>query len=618
MPSWQSGTCWTTKTKNYKFRKTMADSVTEDWKKALQTFYDSVEKDLKEIRKAKAEIQRMKIEIDQRANGQYIHDDSRIVLSAPEIIIGNVDYDGMLKGDAPYSHVIIRSNNIDIEGASPTGTVGGGSITQRASVISTIAVDPGADGLENVVGENSAIIQQARSISINTNNSKDVFTQTSALPTDGVIINSDTSVTINATPSNERQTENITDAIKSLDSLKSTLKSEASTKKRQVEDLFKDIDKCFNDQEGLTDNDLVTATSLGEIFELNEKLEQFKTAMVPAVAEYASILAQLAEVNRQKKALDDNKKSLSSAKSDFKTKTNNAGVTINGETISLTSIDGDGSLRTNNEAAINMQAQSINILSKDGKGALMEKGRMRINVKTIDLSTADTKIKDNKNWENPAVGDINVVSKNIKIEGVDYETKDGKQEIKEQTKEGKLSLRIENVEMLAADKEGKANGSVAVNAKAMEFKSMDVDKEKLTDKELAAGSTMVLISEKMWEGSKDDKTKSKQVQIASEKVAVIAKTTAEIQQDKATVQLDGGKLSVGGSKSAIYGDLTVNSKSEFKGDIKAGKATIDNVEAKSSFKSSNISDGVAVSAPASSGSLSAKLKEEEAPKKQNK
>ena len=62
-----------------------------------------------------------------------------------------------------------------------------------------------------------------------------------------------------------------------------------------------------------------------------------------------------------------------------------------------------------------------------------------------------------------------------------------------------------------------------------------------------------------------------------------------------------------------YGDTTINAKTEIKGDLEAPKAVIDNVEAKTSFKSKNISDGVAVPGAGGGGSLSAKLKSEDAP-----
>ena len=170
--------------------------------------------------------------------------------------------------------------------------------------------------------------------------------------------------------------------------------------------------------------------------------------------------------------------------------------------------------------------------------------------------------------------------------------------------------------MLAADAEGKATGSISLNAKAVNMKSMDVDKEKLTDDKLAAGSTMTLVSEKMYVGAMSKDVKSKKVQAMSEEIGAFADKTLEIQQGdgKALVQLDGGNASVGGSKTQVYGDTTINAKTEVKGDLKVPKATIDNLEAKSSFKSPNISDGIAVPGAAAGGSLSAKLKTEDAPK----
>ena len=68
---------------------------------------------------------------------------------------------------------------------------------------------------------------------------------------------------------------------------------------------------------------------------------------------------------------------------------------------------------------------------------------------------------------------------------------------------------------------------------------------------------------------------------------------------------------MGGSKTDIYGATTINGKTEVKDELKAPKATIDNLEAKTSFKSSNISDGIAVPGAAGGGSLSVKLKTED-------
>ena len=105
------------------------DTVFSDWKTALENLQKSVEKDLEEIRKQKAEIQQIKHDIFNRmAEGQYIRDDHRIVLSAPEIIIGNVDSTGMLWSETG-STIIIRGNGVKLEGSGSAGyrTTGVGS-----------------------------------------------------------------------------------------------------------------------------------------------------------------------------------------------------------------------------------------------------------------------------------------------------------------------------------------------------------------------------------------------------------------------------------------------------------------------------------------------------------
>jgi hypothetical protein len=261
------------------------------------------------------------------------------------------------------------------------------------------------------------------------------------------------------------------------------------------------------------------------------------------------------------------------------------------------------------------------------KGVFMEKeltkdGKITLGAKTIEVSTANPKDveRDEKGkltkGEYTGDGELTLKSKSISVEGLDYEVKDGKQKAKALTKDSKVTIRAEKQTIIAADGEGKATGSIAINAKAVSVKSMDVDKEKLTDKSLASGSTMTLVSEKMFVGQKTKSEKSKKLQLVSEELGAFGDKTLEIQQGdgKALVQLSGGNASMGGSKSQIYGDTTITGKADIKGDVKAPKGTFDNLEAKTSFKSSNISDGFAIPGAPASGKLSAKLKTEDAPK----
>ena len=283
------------------------------------------------------------------------------------------------------------------------------------------------------------------------------------------------------------------------------------------------------------------------------------------------------------------------------------------------------------EGKVKIQSKDINLEAIDykmnDKNQLWEKeltkeGKITMSAKTVEVSTANPKgiERDEKGkltkGEFVGEGDVIIRSKTVTVESLDYEVKDGKLKTKALTKDSKLGIRTEKTTVMAADAEGKATGSINLNAKAVSVKSMDVDKEKLTDNKLAAGSTMTLVSEKMYVGAKSKDIKSKKLQAVSEEIGAFADKTLEIQQGdgKAVVQLDGGNASVGGSKTQVYGATTINDKTEVKGELKAPKAAIDNLEAKSSFKSPNISDGMGVGGGGGGGSLSAKLKTEDAPK----
>ena len=308
------------------------------------------------------------------------------------------------------------------------------------------------------------------------------------------------------------------------------------------------------------------------------------------------------------------------------------GFAINAQNISLTTIDpSDDGKELPVVGNVAIQSKEINLeaidYQVDDKGIkekeLTKDSKISMTAKTVEVTTANPKDieRDDKGkltkGEYTAEGDVIFRSKTFTVESLDYEVKDGKLETKALTKDGKVSIRAEKTNVLAADAEGKATGSICLNAKAVDVKSMNVDKEKLTDDKLAEGSTMTLVSEKMYVGAKSKDIKSKKFQAVSEEMGLFADKTFEAQQDngKAVVQLNGGNANVGGSKTAVYGDTTINGKTEMKGEVKAPKATIDNLEVKTSFKSTNIQDGIAVPAAAGAGgSLSAKLKTEDAPK----
>ena len=659
------------------------DYIFKDWEEKLSNFESSVEKDLAEIRKCKAEMQQMKLDVvAELQKGRYVRDTQRLVLSAPEIIIGNVDRSGTLF--AGGSKVIVRGTQVGVEGAGE-----GGRLDLRAPSIREIAEDPGTDGREHVVGALSEVVSQARNIIIQSDDATGAFSAPT-VPTggSGVRIHADKTIDVHAAMTAESREERLTNLISETEKQKEYLKEQANAHKASFTRLKQEMEELIekrNDKS--TDYEEVRA-NYKEIRKLSEEIEVLSMSITEETYAYAEILALLAEANRRLKCFKEEKSKIKKG-DDFKKKPTGAAVNITGENISLKSADGENNLRDNEGSGVAIAANRVEIASIDKDGALNKEGRVSVVAKTIEMATAgaaDLKFDDTGELEKATFtseGDFKLTSKNITLESIDYEVADKKYkekqltddskirlraktievsteasanvevddegkltkvnytsegdiivrsktltvesvdtdiengEAKEKalTAEGKVAIRAEKADVSATDTEGKATGSVSINAKAVSVKSMDVEKEKRTDDKLAEGSTMTIVSEKMFVGAKSKDVKSEKVQVMSDQVGVFADKIVEVHQDedKALIQLESGDLSVGGNKTQIYGETTINGKTEVKGEVKAPKITADDLNAGMHFKTPNIEDGMAAGSPGGGGSLSAKLKTEDAP-----
>ena len=652
------------------------DTVFSDWKEALQNLQDCVEKDLEEIRKQKAEVQQIKIDIFNRlAEGKYFRDDKRIVISAPEIIIGDVDKSGTLWGDG--GAVVVRGGNVSLEGTGETGTV-----TSRAPFISQIAVDPGPDGVEEVVWPHSQVVSQARNIVLQSNESNGYFSEAPVSGGAGVRIHADDTIEISATKSVENRGNSISDKLSDLKSVKSDLNSEASAKMKQVNSIISDVEDILKSEEDLKDGELDIRSNLVDLVELQNQYEGMIPALYNAVTNCIDTLSRLAETTRRITALEAEQTDVDNAKSEFTDKTTGTRLTVNAEQMLFSSVDGDGNIRTNDESSIHMQARHMSADTLNVDGTLIADSSISFNTESLSISTANTEMTDETNGSVTSGGSVFIETKDFSVVAVDYDIKDGELEEKDQASESSVSIRAENIDLLsqdkdgnttgqfsvyaadtkfgsidkdknttgtftvqaqkmalsstdkdknatgqftlvtelasvaAIDKEGKAMGQICLDAKDVYVKATDVDAEKLTDKNMAEGSSLTLLAEKMYIGRTDADNQAKELLVSADKTGIYGKTTAEMQQGeaKAVVQLDGGNVAISGSKAEFYGDNTVNGKTDFKADTTMTKLTADNVEAKTSLKSKNISDGIAVPGAPSSAKLSAKLKEADAPK----
>ena len=147
------------------------DYIFDEWKSVLEKFQSSVSKDLESIHQQKEEVQQMKTEIFEKLDsGLYHRDENRIIISAPEIILGNVTRSGELMGEE--GRVVVKGSEVSLEGVGEAGT-----IISRAPSIRQLAVNPGIDGLEEVVCDTSEIVSHASDIVIQSDDATDAFSQ---------------------------------------------------------------------------------------------------------------------------------------------------------------------------------------------------------------------------------------------------------------------------------------------------------------------------------------------------------------------------------------------------------------------------------------------------------
>ena len=668
----------------------MADSVYKQFDESIDKLSEGDFKEgvLEAIRKLKDEVYNLKVDNFNQSMGRVIRDDKRIVLSAPEIIIGDVNLGGILNPGCE-SKVVIRGTDVRLQGAGDVGRIG-----VQAPIIEQVAENPGIDGNEHVVGEVSKIVSQAANVTIQSDKVQNggAFPTVSDMSEAGIRLKSDRQVDIQAAASRENRLQQIDKRLKALKVSKKAIDDDLKKARDEFKKQRKEIDDLLEKKSKLAKNEEDVRTDYHDMDELNVRIEELSMSITEAIFKYSDLLSMSGENTRLTKYFNTQKDQLSKVTADdFKKKSTRTAINMISETVNLSSMDADGNVRTNPEAGFNVLTNAMSVRGDhDDKGSLLESNRLLVNMRRVDITTAGSADKeaDDKDVLTKAQyqneGDVVIRSKNITLESVDYEvaekkykekglTADGKILLRSKTieastvnskdvdvddkgkltkatytsegdviinsktvsvsavdsqldgdktketaltKDSRFAVRIEKTQFSATDTEGKATGSMSINAKAVDVKAMDVEKEKRTDSQLAQGGTIKTVAEKMYVGAYSKDLKSKKIQAQSEEIGLFADKTLEAQQGeaKAVVQLADGKTAVSGSETNIYGKTTVNDQTEIKADLKVPKATIDNLDVKTSLTTPNISDGVAVGAPGAGGSLSAKLKTEEAPK----
>ena len=589
------------------------DYIFKDWQDRLLEFESSVKKDLDEIRKCKAEMQQMKLELASMKKGRVISDNERLILSAPEIIIGHVDEGGLLK-EGCASHVIVRGTQVDVHGIGE-----GGKVDMRAPSIRQIAEDPGSDGNERVVYSHSEVVSQARNITLQSNDAEGMFSDyPGSTGGSGILIHADQEVKIDASVSSEKKEKRLSSLISQLKERNGHLEEQVMQHKLSFTQMIASMESLLTKRKLLLVDNETVRTSYELIGDLNDQIDQMSLSLSEEVRSYADVLSLLAETSRQLKCLDEEKGKIKKGDA-YKKNYTGAHVSIDGEYISLTSVDGEGNLRDNEASGISLKANAVSVAALEADGSLKKEGKLSVNTKNVEITTADNKeMKYDDQGQltaakHPVEGDVLIRSKNITLESTDYEVADKELKEKALTAGGKISVRAEKTLISATDTEGKAAGTISLNAKDVSLKSMDVDKDSREDKAPSEGGKVQLLAENMLLGEKD---KSKQLQMVSEAISLAAdKTLKAVQGDnKAVVELSGENASVTASKVGVKAETSIEGETQIKGDtkikgdtevdgsakvsgdadvkgeVKASKGTFDKLEAKMSFKSMNIQD----------------------------
>ena len=365
----------------------MIDFIFKNWQKKLSDFESSVKKDLAEIRKCKAEIQQMRQDTEfERQKGRYIRDDERLILSAPEIIIGNVDETGV-HFDSAGSTVIVRGSHVGLQGIGQ-----GGQVEMRSESIRQIAEDPGCDGLEHVVGSRSEVVSQARHIVLHSQADEGVFSEVPVYTKGGtgVRIHADEKIEIDSSVSAEHHKERLTKLLEELKKHQKELEEKSTLHKVSLGQMVAMMEKLLTQKKLLGEKSNAVRACYGDMEQLTGQIEELSQSLSEEVCSYADILSLLSETNRQLKCVEDQKGKMKDAET-FKKESTGASVAVTGELISLESKDGDGQLRENEDAGIIVTGCGINVQTIREDSSLMEDGYIQLSSKNVTVDTTDNK-----------------------------------------------------------------------------------------------------------------------------------------------------------------------------------------------------------------------------------
>ena len=551
----------------------MADRIYQDWEAKLKSLLDSVEKELKEVRTQKEALFSLNTDVQNKVEGRLIHDDRRLILSAPEIVIGNVNMGGTLD-PAGGCTIIIRGNNIAVEGVGDTG-----SVAVRAPMISQTAENPGIDGKEHTVEGVSQVIIQSREVSIDSNDipAGGAFLDARGVGGgSGVALYADKRMSLSAVSSKKSLTARLEEKLNSLKDIKNALKEEAKDDLDKFKEQSKELSKINDDRDKLRLKDEDELTSIyNDIDELNNLINELSPQLAEEVYRQSKTLGELAELNRQEKFFKKMKEEVGkTSDDDFKKKPVQSSMSIQSESLNIMNADGDGNLRTDEGSGLTIHSNRMKVEGVfDDKGSLDKDNRLTVNMKTIDLSTAGRSGVETeedgtlKTAKLPAEGDVIITSKNITMQTIDAEVADKKYKDTGLAKDGSITIRSKSIGLsninttdVEADDKGKVTkatykpeGEILLFSKQVQISSMEskLDGDKVEETALAKDSVFSVRAEKMSLSAADHEGKAAGQATINAKQVTVSAMNVDPKTKKFKEVAQGGSIEVYAEKQTV-------------------------------------------------------------------
>ncbi|MGM9760179.1 MAG: hypothetical protein ACI30I_08720 [Parabacteroides sp.] len=561
----------------------------EEWETKLNEYQKSIDKGLAEIQKCKKDLRQWKDEVTEAlSKGRFIRDENRIILSAPEIIIGNVNRQGI--AEPKPGKIILRGNCIQVEATE--------RIENRSPKIHTIAEDTGCDGTEHTLHPNGEIVQIANNLLFRSISHTDTLCPTYDMAVQpGLTLVSDGALHIKAEMPCETEESTLDQAITDLNTQKDALTNQITNKQNEIGATKQELDNIIAPQ--LNASELLTRAQYVDLDEQHQAFNEVSGRLYNQLVNYHQLIDSAIEVNRRMKGLEERKKKAGERKAQFKEESTNASLNLTAEKINLVTRDGDNNIRTNDQSGIYMQTRNMTAETSDDTGKLIEDSLICMHTGHAIIDTHNPNYTNEEgDGEYKATGSIELSSKDVQIRSIDYDLKKGKLEEKELTPESGLTVQTGTINLTSVDTEGKATGLINLNAKDIRLRSMDLDKENRTDVELAKESRLQLLSETLFIGSTEEKELTKLAQVTADEVKLFGKTTTELQQDedKGLVEMTEGNVMINGEAVDVYGKFTSNGESTIP-TLKSTSMEADHMKVNSSWQTPKTQEGV--SAPAS-------------------